>query len=67
MLSSSEVGNKINEWYGYIRTFSIPDAEVLKYEIKDQLDQMEEDQDLLLYYSLMEFRYEIVNVLWKIS
>ncbi|MCY8497772.1 tetratricopeptide repeat protein [Bacillus atrophaeus] len=60
MLPSSEVGNKINEWYGYIRTFSIPDAEVLKNEIKEQLDQMEEDQDLLLYYSLMEFRHRLM-------
>lgn len=59
-LASSEVGHLINQWYGYIRSFSIPDSEYLKKEIENKLDQMEEDQDLLLYYSLMEFRHRLM-------
>ncbi|MDZ5721065.1 Rap family tetratricopeptide repeat protein, partial [Bacillus sp. SXabc123] len=60
VISSSSVGEKINEWYMYIRRFSIPDAEYLRREIKQELDQMEEDQDLHLYYSLMEFRHNLM-------
>ncbi|MBY4602778.1 MULTISPECIES: tetratricopeptide repeat protein [Bacillus] len=60
VISSSSVGEKINEWYMYIRRFSIPDAEYLRREIKQELDQMGEDQDLHLYYSLMEFRHNLM-------
>ncbi|AVX15689.1 MULTISPECIES: tetratricopeptide repeat protein [Bacillus] len=60
VLSSSAVGEKINEWYMYIRRFSIPDAEYLRREIKEELAGLEEDQDLHLYYSLMEFRHNLM-------
>lgn len=54
VIPSSAVGQKINEWYRYIRTFSVPDAEVLKAEIQQELKHMQHDSNLLLYYSLME-------------
>ncbi|RDY84769.1 Rap family tetratricopeptide repeat protein [Bacillus velezensis] len=60
VLSSSAVGEKINEWYMYIRRFSIPDAEYLRREIKEELAGLEDDQDLHLYYSLMEFRHNLM-------
>jgi response regulator aspartate phosphatase H len=56
---SSHVGVKINEWYKMIRQFSVPDAEVLKAEVELEIKAMVEDQDLLLYYSLMCFRSPI--------
>ena len=60
VVSSSAVGEKINEWYMYIRRFSIPDAEYLRREIKEELASLEDDQDLHLYYSLMEFRHNLM-------
>ncbi len=60
LIPSSAVGQKINEWYRYIRTFSVPDAEILKAEIKQELDRMEPDSNLVLYYSLMEFRHQLM-------
>ncbi|MDR0124594.1 Rap family tetratricopeptide repeat protein [Bacillus zhangzhouensis] len=57
---SSHVGLKINEWYYHIQRFNVPDAEAYKEEIKSMLDHMEENQDLLLYFSLMEFRHQLM-------
>lgn len=57
---SSHVGVKINEWYYHIQRFNVADAEAYKEEIKTALDSMEKNQDLLLYFSLMEFRHKLM-------
>lgn len=54
-IPSSYVGLKINEWYTHIRQFHVAEAERVKLEVEREIEDMEEDQDLLLYYSLMEF------------
>ncbi|MFN2747193.1 MULTISPECIES: Rap family tetratricopeptide repeat protein [unclassified Bacillus (in: firmicutes)] len=59
-ISSAAVGVKINEWYNMIRQFSVPDAEILKAEVEREIEQMEEDQYLLVYYSLMCFRHQLM-------
>ncbi|MGE6630197.1 tetratricopeptide repeat protein [Bacillus sp. NPDC077027] len=57
---SSHVGLKINEWYYHIQRFNVTDAETYKEEVKTMLDHMEKNQDLLLYYSLMDFRHKLM-------
>ncbi|NER69222.1 aspartate phosphatase, partial [Bacillus velezensis] len=59
VLPSSEVGVKINEWYKMIRLFSVPDAEILKAEVEQEINEMEEDEYLLIYYTLMKFRHQL--------
>ncbi|KDN89921.1 aspartate phosphatase [Bacillus amyloliquefaciens] len=60
VLPSSEVGVKINEWYKMIRQFSVPDAEILKAEVEQEINEMEEDEYLLIYYTLMKFRHQLM-------
>lgn len=59
-IPSSYVGLKINEWYTHIRQFHVAEAERVKLEVEEEIEDMEEDQDLLLYYSLMEFRHRVM-------
>ncbi|SCA87602.1 response regulator aspartate phosphatase [Bacillus glycinifermentans] len=60
LIPSSKVGVKIHEWYKMVRQFSVPDAEVLKREVEKEINEMEEDQDLLLYFQLMCFRHQLM-------
>ncbi|WP_254109624.1 hypothetical protein [Bacillus pumilus] len=57
-VSSAEIGQKINEWYQHIKRLNVTDAEMLRSEIRRDLDVMEEDEQAVLYFQLMEFRHE---------
>ncbi|MEC3787521.1 response regulator aspartate phosphatase, partial [Bacillus safensis] len=37
---SSQVGILINDWYRFIRTFSVPDAEILKEQVEKEIENM---------------------------
>lgn len=58
-LSSIDVAEKMNEWYIAIQNYDLPRAHQLKEEIDVQLTHMEQNQDVLLYYSLLEFRMQL--------
>jgi tetratricopeptide (TPR) repeat protein len=58
--SAESVAAKLNEWYSFIRKNKVEEAEYLKNEIFLILDEMEENQDVLLYYSLLDFRHQIM-------
>ncbi len=59
-ISSPHVGMKINEWNRHIQKFNVTDAEMLKADIERDIDVMEEDQDLLIYYQLIAFRHQLM-------
>ncbi|MCY8128221.1 aspartate phosphatase, partial [Bacillus spizizenii] len=56
VIPSANVGLKINEWHMYINRFDVRNAEKVKAEVEQMIDVMEENQDLLIYYQLIEFR-----------
>lgn len=55
-----EVAIKLNEWYSAIKKGEVTDAEFLKKEVKGLFDDMEENQTVLLYFTLLEFRHELM-------
>ncbi|MED4083181.1 aspartate phosphatase [Halalkalibacterium halodurans] len=59
-LASSEVANRLNEWYDLIKQQDINEATRLKSEIGQAIEGMEEDQNVLLYYNLIDSRYKQV-------
>ncbi|MFJ5965570.1 tetratricopeptide repeat protein [Bacillus sp. NPDC093026] len=54
------VTTKLNFWYTAIKNNLIKDAVNLKKEIDILIKNMEENQDVLLYYQLLNFRHDIM-------
>lgn len=58
VLSSVDVANMLNDWYVMMKKREIQGAIKLKEEILQAFDRMEENQDVLLYYQLLEYRFK---------
>ena len=54
------VTQKLNDWYTLIKNDQVEQAEHIRKEVEKELVNMEENQDALLYYQLLEFRHEIM-------
>ncbi|ETE94114.1 hypothetical protein V5R22_01400 [Bacillus thuringiensis] len=50
----------LNEWYEEIRLYHVEKSNQLKMKIEENLKEIETDQYLSLYYSLLEFRYKVL-------
>ncbi|MGP4081481.1 response regulator aspartate phosphatase [Pseudalkalibacillus sp. R45] len=61
MVSSNEMTDLLNSWYVEIRDRNVEKATSLKEEIDEKINNMEENQNLLLYYSLLTFRYQMTR------
>lgn len=59
-ITYDEVAIKLNEWYSAIKKDQITDAEFLKTDVKRLFDGMEENQTVLLYFTLLEFRHDLM-------
>jgi response regulator aspartate phosphatase C/response regulator aspartate phosphatase G len=57
-LASTEVANRLNEWYDTIKRHEVEEATRLKSEVQQAIEEMEEDQNVLLYYNLIDSRYK---------
>ncbi|MFN2747022.1 MULTISPECIES: Rap family tetratricopeptide repeat protein [Bacillus] len=59
-IAAEEVANTLNSWYRAIRRNDTEQSIRLFEEIKPMLAEMAEDQEVLIYYSLLELRHKIM-------
>jgi tetratricopeptide (TPR) repeat protein len=59
-ITAEDVSHLLNTWYVHLRNNEYSKAVALKLEIDNKIRDMEEDEDLLVYYSLLEFRHKIL-------
>lgn len=60
-LSSIDAAEEMNNWYKAIQDYDLPKSRLLQNKIKTILQNMEEDQNVLLYYSLLDFRAQLMT------
>ncbi|EKF35639.1 RapH N-terminal domain-containing protein [Bacillus xiamenensis] len=59
-VASPFVAKMIGDWYGYIKKQDILKAENKRKEIVKAFENMEEDQNVLLYFNLIDSRYKMM-------
>ncbi|SFI36595.1 MULTISPECIES: Rap family tetratricopeptide repeat protein [unclassified Bacillus (in: firmicutes)] len=64
---NEQITKLLNDWYQEIRTQHVIKATQLKKELDERIHTIEEDQNLLLYYSLLDFRYRVLTDGFSIS
>ncbi|HDX9578811.1 TPA: tetratricopeptide repeat protein [Bacillus pseudomycoides] len=57
---NEQITKLLNNWYIEVRSRNLSNAHLLKIEIDKRIDDVKKDQNLLLYYSLLDFRYQYV-------
>ncbi|MGG1863167.1 hypothetical protein ABEP22_05515 [Bacillus safensis] len=60
-IPSPVVAIKINDWYKHIKRFNVKEAHMLREEVRQDIDVMEEDEQAVLYFQLMEFRHQLMT------
>lgn len=51
----------LNQWYVMIKRHEVAQAVSIKYDIEHRLPNMEENQDLLLYFNLLDYRHKLLT------
>ncbi|HDX9695205.1 hypothetical protein [Bacillus thuringiensis] len=58
---NEQISKLFNDWYQAILQHQNVQATNLKQEVEDKLSSIKEDKSLLLYYSLLDFRYKVLT------
>ena len=61
VVTKEEITKLLHDWYSEIRLHHVAKATELKTEIDQKMDSIEEDQDILLHYSLLDFRFQMLT------
>ncbi|MDA1475258.1 response regulator aspartate phosphatase [Bacillus changyiensis] len=60
-IAFQKVGQDINEWYNLIKQNDIYKAKNKREEIKSTLPNMKENQNVLIYFNLIDSRYKLMT------
>lgn len=60
LVAAHEVANALTRWHDFIKLGNIAKSEQLKEEVEHLLTDMEKNQDVLLYYSLIDYRHSLL-------
>ncbi|MDF2086500.1 hypothetical protein [Bacillus pseudomycoides] len=60
MKGNEQISKLLNDWYQAILQHQVEKAKPFKQKIEDKLSNKQEDENLLLYYSLLNFRYKVL-------
>lgn len=61
VVSKEEITKLLHDWYQEMRVQHVLKAGQLKKDIDSKIDKIEENQDILIYYSLLDFRYKMLT------
>ncbi|MFD2615793.1 response regulator aspartate phosphatase [Terrilactibacillus laevilacticus] len=60
IIRSTDVAHLLNTWYCHIRKDQLHEAKRVKLKVEQVMKDMEEDPSLSIYYSLLEFRHQLL-------
>ena len=66
-IAYEEVAQMINEWYTMIKRREVEKCILMRNEILEAFDLMEENQNLLIYFNVLDSRYNILMEEYKSS
>ncbi|WP_225649687.1 response regulator aspartate phosphatase [Bacillus amyloliquefaciens] len=56
-----KVARNLNDWYRVIKQNNIPKATAMREKIVKTLPDMEENQNVLLYFNLIDSRFKLMT------
>ncbi|MEC2989518.1 hypothetical protein P9Z41_29840, partial [Bacillus cereus] len=60
IISKEEITKLLNDWYQAIISQSVLQSNEIKEEIADKINNIKEDQTILVYYALLNARYNLL-------
>ncbi|WP_426981245.1 tetratricopeptide repeat protein [Bacillus pseudomycoides] len=61
IITKEQIKQILDTWYQSMLQQQVEKAKQFKQEIEDKLSSIKEDENLLLYYSLLNFRYKVLT------
>ncbi|CAH2462271.1 MULTISPECIES: RapH N-terminal domain-containing protein [Bacillus cereus group] len=67
VVTKEQIKNSLDIWFQFMLNQDFVQSKTLKEEIESKISHIEEDQQILFYYSLLDFRYKVLSDSMNIS